>query len=117
MKLVREHTARSDSIAVLFDKDPETASIAKRLPELLDRHLMVIQNWDDWKNMRPRSILLSTVDLREELKFVAKSSSDSMTRRPFLREALHWYSKNIAKRRPGDKIDFADTYYLYEQNP
>jgi len=67
--------------------------------------------------MRPRSILLSTVDLREELKFVAKSSSDSMTRQPFLRGVLHWFSKNIAKRNPGDKIDFQDTYFLYEQNP
>jgi hypothetical protein len=116
VKLIRGHTARSDLIVIASDRDSETANLATRLPPLFDRNVVVVRNLKEWQDIHSRNFLLSASDLREKLRLTARNARDPVANWPLLQGALHWYSKNFARRNPGDKMSFPDTYYLYEQS-
>lgn len=108
--LVREHTARSD-VMVVLKTDTNTADMAARLEEPLDRHIVVADKVGDFAGEKDHIIILSAVPLGDSFSLVAQSAARSQT---WLNKVADWFNHTIAKRNPGDRLEMADTYFLYE---
>jgi len=110
-RLIEYHTARADTLVLLKDKDPATASQKERLEEPLDRHIVVLDNLNDWSSEKEPFVVLSPVKLdSNSLTLVAQSAVDSYS---WLMGIADWFKQAIAKRPPGDRLELAGTYYLY----
>jgi hypothetical protein len=109
IKLVRQHTARSDTILIL-KTDSDTAMLADRFDEPLDRHVIVVDNPNVPAN-GSRRVILSSVKFSDSLPLLAASESDS---RSWLTHITDWFNRSISHRRPGDRLELANAYYLYE---
>jgi hypothetical protein len=116
VSMIRHDTARADTIAVAA-RDPALAGIADRFPELFDRNFLVISNVASLDSLPGRKFLLSSVELPGALHLVAHSTADAISRNGLLQAPLAWYSKHIAKRNPGDKMEVPAVCYLYEPQP
>ena len=109
-KFLRAQTSRATTIAVNPDMDPELATMIElRLPELFDRNVIPanIQT-----NAPAPIVLLTAVESPQAGHLIARSQATSGS--PLMEKMLAWYSQTIAHRRAGDKLDFADNYYLYQ---
>ncbi len=113
MKLIRLNTPRSATILITRDSDPALADIDDRLPELFDRHIEVLKNISDkGAGMTNKYWLTAVPGKRDGYQMVADNGKSEEW--PLFKEMLGWYSRAIARRRPGDKMDFAAQYYLYQ---
>ncbi|HEX3626760.1 MAG TPA: hypothetical protein VH280_15215 [Verrucomicrobiae bacterium] len=108
VKLVREHTARSDTIVILKG-DSSTAGLAERLDDPLDRHLVVVDNLNDLAN-QDHCIILSSVAFDNSPRLIAKSEASSDS---WLTQVADWFNRSISHRQPGDRMELRDSYYLY----
>lgn len=108
--LVRAHTARSD-VMVILKTDTGTAGMVERLEEPLDRHVIVADKAEDSTDGKDHLVILSAVPLDNSFSLVAQSAPPSQT---WLNKVTDWFNQTIAKRSPGDRLEMADTYYLYE---
>jgi hypothetical protein len=115
VSLVRGSTARSDVIAVASSMDSGSGDLEKRWPEMLDRWLLPVdlKRLQDPKQPMPASFLLSNAPLETGWPMVARSAADSMGSWRLIQESLKWFTKHIARRKPGDRLELAETYYLY----
>jgi len=110
--LVQEHSARDTTIVVCRNRDADLAGIALRLPELFDRHLVVVTNDNDSSLAvvpTPRMILTAVQPGAGTVAGTSQASNGN----PIQRALLEWYSRFIAHRRPGDKLEVGDKYFLY----
>ena len=109
-KFLRAQTSRATTIAINPDTDPELATMIElRLPELFDRNVIPA----NIKTNAPAPIvLLTAVASPPAGHLIARSQATGGS--PLMEKMLAWYSRTIAHRRAGDKLDFADNYYLYE---
>jgi hypothetical protein len=108
IKLVREHTLRSDSIVIL-KTDLETVRVSSRLDEPLDRHILVVNSVNDLANPH-QSIILTSIKLDQAGPLIAQTSAKSAS---WLSKVADWFNRSISHRRSGDRLELADTYYLY----
>ena len=108
VKLVRQHTARSDTIVVL-KTDSSTAPWVDRLDEPLDRHVIVVDNVKDLAN-KGHCVILSAVKLDDPLPLIAQSVADPQSS---LTHVANWFNRSISHRRAGDRLELSDTFYLY----
>ena len=111
ISLVRITTARTDVISIVKNTDPATALFAPRLDEILDRHVIVV---DDAKNLaaeKDHCIVLSAVQSTNAVAPVAQSPVRQPSR---MAGVIDWFHRTISRRRAGDRLELADTYYLYE---
>jgi hypothetical protein len=113
VSMVRSHSARTDDIVVVRDLDTNTVELAPRLSEVLDRWLVIVDDLPDAAHPVPASFLLSTAPVPGNWPLAARGTNDPLQSLPLLHEPLDWFSKNIARRAPGDRINAAETYYLY----
>ncbi len=113
--LVRHHTERSDWIVVVKSIDPQTTEIAPRLDEHLDRHVLVVDDLDHLPAGRD-FVILSAVPAGG-LGLRAQASVGGPASQSLLQKTGDWFNHSIARRQPGDRIDFAGTYFLYETKP
>lgn len=113
VKLVRENTARSATILITRDTDPKLADIQDRLQEPLDRHIIVQDKITDADAGMTNTFWL-TAAKQEGHKLVAGTGESSIAGPPLAKQLLGWYSRTIAHRRAGDKMDFEAQYYLYQ---
>jgi len=113
VSLVRSNSARGDGILVVRGVDTNTADIAERLPDSLDRWLMVEDDLPTPVRPTAASFLLSAKPLPGEWTLAAQSQHDPLESMPFMRPALDWFSKHIAHRAAGDRLEVAEIYYLY----
>ncbi len=112
--LVRAHTQRSDIIVVVKNSDPDTAKVAGRLDEILDRRVIVLDDFKDLVGEKNHSVILSALKLDDSFTLVAQSSAHSQQ---WLSEVANWFNHSVARRNPGDRLELADAYYLYELKP
>jgi hypothetical protein len=113
MHLVREDTARPDTL-IIPKTDSVTVPMVARLNESLDRHIIIV---DDVKGMAVTNnhcVILSAVELDNSLSLRAQSTAHSKLG---LGPVTGWFDHSVAKRVPGDRLELADTYYLYEPGP
>ena len=110
VQFLRSQTSRMDTIAINPVTDPDLAAMVElRLPELFDRH--VIQAASNLDTNTP-VVFLTAVENSQPGQLLARSQAPE--RPPVIENALNWYSRTIAHRRAGDKLDFGDTYFLYQ---
>jgi hypothetical protein len=111
VRLVREHTARSDSLIVL-KTDSGTVPLVDRLVEPLDRRVVLV---DNVKEIAEEShwVILSPVELNGPWALAAQSDASS---RSWLTDVADWFNHSISKRAPGDRLELSQTYYLYTRH-
>jgi len=110
-KLVRKHTSRSDTIVIL-KTDPDTAPLADRLDEPLDRHVIVVNSVKDLAN-EGHCVILSAIRL-DALPLIAQNTTASHSELSHLTE---WFNRSVSHRRPGDRLELPEVYYLYAPGP
>jgi hypothetical protein len=111
--MLRANTARSDMIMVSSAVDSDTARYADRLPEEMDRRVIIVDGAPDPKTAPAGSYLLSATEIKEGWRLVGQNRPDSIRSLPLVEGLLNWFTKNVSKRKPGDRMELADTYYLY----
>jgi|GEM_PF-2015109 len=112
--LVRAHTPRSEILAVPRSVDPQTAAEVKRLDELLDRRLIVVDRVPDPQHPAPAGFVLSGVALEGAWSPIARSTPDPLQSVPLLRGALNWFNQRVSRRKSGDRLDLPETFFLYQ---
>jgi hypothetical protein len=115
MKFVRCSTARSATIVISRESDPALAGMAERLSEPFDRHVTVS---DSIPNSDPGVTnvfwLTATAANGHKLAAASTGGDNVIDNAPVIAVPLRWYSRFIAHRRPGDKMEVAGKYYLYQ---
>ena len=113
VKLVRGNTARPANILITRDADPKLADIQERLQEPLDRHIVVLDKIAEADAGMTNTFWL-TATKQDGRKLVASTGGDGIDGPPLAKQLLGWYSRVIAHRRAGDRMDFDAQYYLYQ---
>jgi hypothetical protein len=108
VKLVREHTARSDTLVVL-KSDSYLVPLVDRLDEALDRHMVVVDNIEQAAS-ESHYVILSPVKLDGSLTLVAESNASAHS---WMTGIADWFNRSISKRAPGDRMNLPETYYFY----
>ncbi|HTV43080.1 MAG TPA: hypothetical protein VMF08_21120 [Candidatus Sulfotelmatobacter sp.] len=108
VKLVRQHTARSDTIAIL-KSDSVTSPLVDRLDEPLDRHVIEVDNINDLAN-QGHAVILSAIQLNDSPTLIAQSAAASQS---WLTRVADWFNHSISHRRAGDRIELPGVFYLY----
>jgi hypothetical protein len=114
VRLIRHHTKRSDCVVILKSLDPETAKLARRFDEILDRRVVVADDLGHLPASRDQIVVLSSLPLSSAVDLLAQSSADETSSQSWLHKIANWFNHSIARRRPGDRMELADAYYLYE---
>jgi hypothetical protein len=109
-KLVRQHSPRGDSLVIVKSADAATASLADRLDEPLDRHIVVVDDFNGLSNVGSPWMILSSVKLDDSFTLMAQSAAHSQS---FLTRVADWFNHSIAKRSRGDRLELSGNYYLY----
>jgi hypothetical protein len=109
-QLVRQNTARSDTI-VLERSDSRTTALADRLAEVLDRRVIVVNDLQDLAGQKEHWVILSATKLNGPLPLVAQSAEQSQSS---LAHITDWFNHTVARRKPGDRLEVSDAYFLYE---
>jgi hypothetical protein len=108
---IRDQTPRSATVVVLRNQDPEVASLITRLE--IDRHYVVRPDFADGAMTGTNEFYLTTgrpVTARWLVHLDNRESGDS-----WMNQVLAWYSRTIAHRRPGDKVEVGSPdYFLYQ---
>jgi hypothetical protein len=117
VSLIRHRTERSDCIVVVKNVDPKTAQMASRFDGVFDRRVVVVDDLKDLPAIEGHIVVLSAVALNHSLELVAQTSSGESNSRSLLQKAAAWFNHSIARRRPGDRLELAATYFLYEFKP
>lgn len=112
MHLVRHETARTDWIVVVKNLDPATAQLASHLDDMLDRHVVLV---DDLKDLPsgPPLVILTTNPIPGGQLIVEEQSGSTVGFNASLQKAADWFKRNIAHRTPGDRVELTSHYYLY----
>jgi hypothetical protein len=114
VRLIRHDTGRSDLVVLVRNSDPQTVDLAPRLPEVLDRRVVVINQFYDLPAMENRAVILSSVPLNGNLRVLAQSDSGETKSRSWETKLADWFNESIARRRPGDRLNVAPRYFLYD---
>jgi hypothetical protein len=90
--------------------DTATARLADRLDEVLDRHVIVVNDAKDLAAEKNRWTILSAKRLDHSWKLASQSAEPAHSG---LSRITDWFNRSISRRSPGDRLELADTYYLY----
>jgi hypothetical protein len=111
--LVRENTTRSDDIVVVKSADPASVAWANRFDELLDRHVVMADDFNGLAAEKSRYFILSSVPINGPFAIAAKKTVDD---HQWANKVANWFNHSVAHRLPGDRMELPDTYYLYRPN-
>ena len=111
VSLVVKQTTRETTIVVNRESDPGLAAIAERLPELFDRHLVVVNGAGAVGLQAAAPFVILTAASPPPDRILAQTGN-SENASPGVKKILRWYSQNIARRHPGDKLEIGDKYFL-----
>lgn len=117
IRLVRHHTARSDCIVIVKNVDPRTAGLAARFDEVLDRRVLVADDLNHLPAVKSQIIILSAVPMNGAVGLLAQSSDDEAGSGSWPHQAADWFNRCISRRQPGDRLELAGGYFLYEMKP
>lgn len=113
VKFIRSNTARPAIILIARDTDPKLTDIAERLPELFDRRVIALDKTSSFDTGMTNGFLLTAVK-NNGYQLAARSNDVGGTEGlALMKQMLEWYSRVIAHRRAGDKLEFGEEYYLY----
>ena len=115
--LVSHHTARSECIVIVTNLDPQTAKIAPQIEYHVDRRVLVVDDLEHLPAGSGRIVILSAVPADGALALRAQVSGGDAAFQPLMQKMCAWFTRVIARRQPGDRTDYAGTYFLYEAKP
>jgi hypothetical protein len=113
--LVRKQSLRGDQIVVVESRDPQLVAVLNRLEENLDREVALVDTPPAPQNSASGAVLLSAVPMTNGWRETGHTQPANSL--PFINNALEWFTRHISKRKAGDKMELADTYYLYYATP
>jgi len=111
-QLVSHHTARAEFLVIVKSLDPKTAEIAPQISYNMDRRVLVVDDLAHLPANESRLVILSAMPAGGALMLRAQGGSAGS--QPLMQEACAWFSRVISRRQPGDRTDYAGTYFLYE---
>ena len=112
IKLVRENTARATTLVIRRDTDPALANMETRLPELFDRHLVVVPDAGAASLASvPVPCVILTAANPPAGKILAQTAGDG-GEYAVTKKLLGWYAGHIARRRADDKLQIGETNFL-----
>lgn len=112
--LIQEHTSRDAVIVISHGTDPALADMESRLPEMFDRHVVVVPDTSASSLAGvPGKRMFLTASNPLPAKIIGQTDSDHGGS-PVLKKMLGWYSRHIAHRRAGDKLELGEKYFLYQ---
>ena len=114
--LIRHHTDRGAAIVIVQKTDPELAQMAARFDELFDRHVVVVPDLPQVPAVGGHPIILSAATLADAT-LVARNGGAAAGSGSVMRSVSAWFNQNIARRKPGDRLEIGETYFLYEPKP
>jgi hypothetical protein len=114
VRFVRSETPRPATIVIDANRDPALMSMANRLPELLDRQVTVVTNFTGGQ-LSSGSYLLTGSQAPAAGRLGA-ANTNSFDHGSLIQSMLKWYGQHISHRRAGDKMNVADSYFLYERD-
>lgn len=117
LQLVRQHTQRQECIVIIKSLDPETALIAGRLGESFDRRTLVVDDLDHLPADIDGMVILSARPAENGLHLRAQTTASKATMERWLAKSADWFNHNIARRQPGDRMEVAGAYFLYDLKP
>ena len=112
--LVRQETVRSDLILLVKELDPQTAQLSPRFPEIFDRRVLVINELSELATLKNRAVVLSALPPNGKLKLLAQSDDGKTKSQSWAAKVTGWFNKSIARRQPGDRLEVAAKYFLYD---
>ena len=112
--LIEQHTSRDTVVVISHGTDPALADIGPRLPEMFDRHVVVVPDTSaiSLAGVPEKRVFLTAANPPPE-KIIGQTELNPSAR-PVLRKMLDWYSRHIAHRRAGDKLELGEKYFLYQ---
>ncbi len=113
MKFIRSNTARPAVIWVARDADPKLAEMQKRLPDLFDRRVIVLDTLPNPDAGMTNGFLLTAVKNNGYQLAARSEGSGEIEGLSLMKQMLEWYSRVVAHRHAGDKLEFGGEYYLY----
>ncbi len=116
LHLIREHTARSDAIVIIRQTDPQLAQIADRFDEILDRQVVLVKDFASVSELGGHPVILSGTT-QGNLQPYAQSAAAGDGSAAFFQRVAAWFNRAIAHRKPGDRLELADHYFLYDAKP
>ncbi|HSY17980.1 MAG TPA: hypothetical protein VK815_06580 [Candidatus Acidoferrales bacterium] len=116
-QLVRQHTQRQECIVIIKSLDPETALIAGRLGEPFDRRTLVVDDLDHLPADISGMVVLTARPAENALHLRAQTAASRAPMEQWLAKGADWFNHNIARRQPGDRVEVAGTYFLYDLKP
>jgi hypothetical protein len=117
VKLVRDHTVRSDSIVLMESTDPELAKDQDTIAQYIDRHIIVVHDLTAPQLPAAHAFVLSLTE-SEKLPLVGMTTEPEFASWPGVRQLLDWYAKAVA-RRSASEAHFKPKapYRLYQLAP
>jgi len=96
------------------DRDPQTAQLASRSREFFDRCVTVINELNESPAVKSRAVILSAAPLNGKQKLLAQSDKGGTKSQSWDTKVADWFNKSIARRQPGDRLEVAIGYFLYD---
>jgi hypothetical protein len=116
--LVRQHTARTDTIVLVQSLDPQMAEQTESLAEACDRHMILLPDLAALPAASGKIFVLSATDLNGRLPVVAKSEPPALTRQSWFSGLSTWYRGHVSKRSAWDRhFEYAQTAFTLYQPP
>jgi hypothetical protein len=102
LRLVRDHSARSDTLVVLEKTDPKLVNDAVTLAIGMDRRVLVLKDLSDPRLPREKAVVLSLSDL-ESLPLLSQTAEPGFHSWPGVQKLLNIYAKRVARRAAGEE--------------
>ena len=112
--MIRAHTDRDTTIVIRLDTDPALKGMDLRLPELFDRHVVVVPDSTaaSLADVPAKRLFLTTIPPVSEK--ILGQAGGAENENSVMKKLLGWYTHYIAHRRPGDKLELSDKFFLYQ---
>jgi hypothetical protein len=118
IRLVRNHTRRSDTIMVLNADTNIARSFERDLAKLsclLDRRVVVVETTSALAGENNQVFLLSSLVLGAPWHLIANENCHRLNYYSLFKKADGWYNRTFIKRKGNYLIKPADSYFLYIQ--
>jgi hypothetical protein len=114
--MVRNHTARSDTIVVVRSLDPKLADANHDLADSSDRRVVVVDSLSNLTEVPERAFMVSTTGTDGKLPALARTACRGLFCAPVIEDLFALYARRVARRNPSALrfvFQGGTVFYLY----
>lgn len=112
IRFIRDHTPRAATLVAAQERDPELTVLLSRLE--MDRSYLIAPTVAEAESGGTNRFIITEVKPSSSVHLVAHLDARE-SGNAWMKQALAWYSRVIAHRRAGDKVEVEGTdFYLYQ---